>query len=207
MWTCKRLEWLNESRRVERTELAARSSCLFYITESGGVPRCLPHPLRTTSNSCPSPKPCISHDLSKCFLSVLFLSPFSSFLSFSSSFISISIIFFVSISASVCSSHCLDFGTRYSWGLSASILVSLSFILSFFSISWSVSIFLSLAWLSPQLPQSHKPSRPCSRQPPITGLQEWRGGGCREMGAWKSWGAVATAGEGERQKRAERCHS
>lgn len=39
-----------------------------------------------------------------------------------------------------------------------------------------ISIFLTLALLSPQLPQSHKPSLFCSRQPPITELQELKGG-------------------------------
>ena len=123
-------------------------------------------------------------------------------ITFASSFISRSIIFFVFISASVCSFCHLDF-CYVILEVFLPLFVSLSFILSSFSVSWSVSIFLSLALLSPQLLQSHKPSRPCSRQPPITGLQEMRGGGCREMGAWKCWGAVATTGKGEAKKSRE----
>jgi len=81
--------------------------------------------------------------------------------------------------------------------LSLSLPLFYSFIILDFLVGFH---FLSLASLSPQLPQSHKPSRPCSRQPPITGLQELRGGGCREKGAWKSWGVVATAWEGRGRK-------
>jgi hypothetical protein len=36
--------------------------------------------------------------------------------------------------------------------------------------------------LSPQLPQSHKPSLFCSRQPPITELQELKGGNQQRVG-------------------------
>lgn len=122
-------------------------------------------------------------------------------ITFSSSFISISIIFFVSISASVYCSHHLDFWyLLFLRSFCLYLCLPLFYSFSSFFISWSVSIFLSLALLSPQLPQSHKPSRPCSRQPPITELQELGGGGCRETGAWKSWGAVATAGEGRGRK-------
>lgn len=81
--------------------------------------------------------------------------------------------------------------------------------LSSFSVFLVDFIFLSLALLSSQLPQSHKPKLFCSRQPPITGLEELKGGDQQRDGAGVG---VARAlllqqGRGDKQKRAEKCPS
>lgn len=81
--------------------------------------------------------------------------------------------------------------------------------LSSFSVFLVDFIFVSLALLSYQLPQSHKPRLFCSRQPPITGLKELKGGDQQRDGAGVG---VARAlllqrGRGEEQKRAEKCPS
>ena len=99
-------------------------------------------PLRTTSNSYRLGKPWTSPlsgliQKSSC---VLFFS-FSSDPSYIfSSFITISMIFFVSISASVCPSHYFDLAYLV-FSRSFCLSVSLSFTLSSFSICWLVSIF------------------------------------------------------------------
>lgn len=84
--------------------------------------------------------------------------------------------------------------------------VSLSLLLFHHSrfLGWFPFSVSGLAFL-PQRRKAINSSWPCSRQPPITGLQELRGGGCREEGGLEKLGRCCYSMGGEAE-RAERCH-
>lgn len=123
-------------------------------------------------------------DLCRCF-SVCIFSPFSPIFITFSSFISISIIFFVSISASVCPSRYLHSGCLLF--LRSLCLCFCPPLFDAFSISWSVSTFPPLASPAPQLPQSYKAAGPAAGSRQSLGSRSWGrglpgGGGLGRLG-------------------------
>ena len=161
-------------------------------------------PLRTTSNSCPPGKPCTSplSELIQMSSCVLFFS-FSSHPSYIfSSFISISMIFFVSISASVCPSHYFDLAYLV-FSRSFCLSVSLSFTLSSFSISWLVSIFCLWPCFLPSCRKAINPAGPAagSRQSP--GSRSCGEGAAERMGLGKAGALLLQHGRGEAEKSRE----
>ena len=175
------------------------------VSEFLGVPRSLPHPLHITSNSCPPGKPCTSllSGLIQMFSCLLFFSfsPHPSYIFFPS-FISISVIFFGSISASV-PLIMLIWGICYSRGPSASVSVSLSFTLSSFSISWLVSIFCLWPRFLPSCRKAINPAGPAAGSRQSLGSRSCGEGAAERRGHGKAGALLLHQGRGEAEKSRE----
>lgn len=194
-------EW---KHKCEEIGLAARSSSFFDIIEFPGVPNV--HPSSTSryyQQFLPPGRPCtflLSRGIQ--MFSVYAFLPIP--VTFFSSFIRISVIFCVFISASVCPSHHLGFY----------LLFLRSFCLFVFLSLFHRPLFLGqfpffCLWPS-FLPSCRKAINPAAMQqaaanhwaPEDEGRKEEEG----ERGTWKCWGAVATKREG-RSRKEQRCHS
>lgn len=152
----------------------------------------IPVPLESPAHPYPQ-------DLSNCF-PVCFSFPFHPILlTFSPSFISISIIFFGSISALV-PLIMLIWGICYSRGPSASVLVSLSFTLSSYSISWWVSIFGLCPRFLPSGRKAINPAGPAAGSRQSLGSRSCGEGAAERRGHGKAGALLLHQGRGEAEK-------